>query len=102
MPFLAIGPKAVTNVDRILSCQVTAFPDITDPSYREPRWIQWIDVNTQLEPNLHRKQRLRALARVRSAGTPPWLGFEGVQPNRGVHLGKHCRINPWDGVASTV
>src|SRR5277367_3884207 len=35
--------------------------------------------NTQLEPNLQWKQRLKSLARVRSAGTLLRLGFDQVQ-----------------------
>src|SRR5208337_5343274 len=58
--------------------------------------------NTQHGPNLQRKQRLTPLARVRSTGTLPWLGFDRVQPNRSALPGKHCRINALDGVASTV
>jgi hypothetical protein len=47
------------------------------------------------------KTKAKSLARVRSAGTLPWLGFDGVQPNRSLLPGKHCRINALDGVAST-
>src|SRR5208282_3838000 len=38
--------------------------------------------NTKLEPSWHGKQKLNSLARVRPAGTLPWLGFHRVQPNR--------------------
>jgi hypothetical protein len=47
------------------------------------------------------KTKARSLARVRSAGTLPWPGFDRVQPNRSLLPGKHCRINALDGVAST-
>ena len=47
------------------------------------------------------KTMVKSLARVRSAGTLPWLGFDQVQPNRSLLPGKHCRINALDGVAST-
>src|SRR6267142_3665085 len=48
------------------------------------------------------KTKAKSLARVRSAGTLPWLGFDRGQPNRSLLPGKHCRINALDGVASTV
>src|SRR6266404_5595857 len=47
------------------------------------------------------KTKAKSLARVRSAGTLPWLGFDRGQPNRSLLPGKHCRINALDGVAST-
>src|SRR6266850_7816625 len=47
------------------------------------------------------KTKAKSLARVRSAGTLPWLGFDRGQPNRSLLSGKHCRINALDGVAST-
>src|SRR5882724_9284699 len=47
------------------------------------------------------KTKAKSLPRVRSAGTPPWLGFDRGQPNRSLLPGKHCRINALDGVAST-
>jgi TolB-like protein len=47
------------------------------------------------------KTNAKSLARVRSAGTLPWLGFDRGQPNRSLLPGKHCRINALDGVAST-
>jgi hypothetical protein len=47
------------------------------------------------------KTKAKSLARVRSAGTLPWLGFDRVQPNRSLLPGKYCRINALDGVAST-
>jgi len=47
------------------------------------------------------KTKAKSLARVRSLGTLPWLGFDRVQPNRSLLPGKHCRINALDGVAST-
>ena len=43
----------------------------------------------------------KSLVRVKSAGTPPWLGFDRVQPNGSLLPGKHWRINVLDGVAST-
>jgi hypothetical protein len=46
------------------------------------------------------KTKAKSLARVRSAGTLPWLGFDRVQPNRSLLPGKNCRINALDGVAS--
>jgi hypothetical protein len=39
------------------------------------------------------KTKAKSLARVRSVGTLPWLGFDRVQPNRSLLPGKHCRIN---------
>src|SRR5580704_9882249 len=48
------------------------------------------------------KTKAKSLARVRSAGTLPWLGFDRVQPKGSLLPGKHCRINALDGVASTV
>src|SRR6266850_2357821 len=48
------------------------------------------------------KTKAKSLARVRSAGTLPWLGFDRGQPNRSLLPRKHCRINALDGVASTV
>jgi hypothetical protein len=59
-------------------------------------WTQH-SVRTQLAV----KTRLIPLARVRSAGTLPSLGFDRVRPNRCVLPGKHSRINALDGVAST-
>src|SRR6266403_4656911 len=47
------------------------------------------------------KTKAKSLARVRSAGTLTWLGFDRGQPNRSLLPGKHCRINALDGVAST-
>src|SRR5712664_3562487 len=47
------------------------------------------------------KTKAKSLARVRSAGTLPWLGFDRGQPNRSLLPGKYCRINALDGVAST-
>src|SRR6266403_2201819 len=47
------------------------------------------------------KTKAKSHARVRSAGTLPWLGFDRGQPNRSLLPGKHCRINALDGVAST-
>src|SRR6266403_5385628 len=47
------------------------------------------------------KTKAKSLARVRPAGTLPWLGFDRGQPNRSLLPGKHCRINALDGVAST-
>ena len=47
------------------------------------------------------KTKAKSLARVRSAGTLPWLGFDRGQPNRSLLPKKHCRINALDGVAST-
>ena len=47
------------------------------------------------------KTKTKSLARVRSAGTLLWLGFDRVQSNRWVLSGKHGRINALDGVAST-
>jgi len=47
------------------------------------------------------KTKGKSLARVRSAGTLPWLGFDRKQPNRSVLPGKHYRINVLEGVAST-
>jgi len=47
------------------------------------------------------KTKAKSLARVRSAGTLPWLGFDRGQPNRSLLPGKDCRINALDGVAST-
>src|SRR5208282_5027305 len=38
--------------------------------------------NTKLEPSWHGKQKLNSLARVRPAGTLPWLGFHRVQPKK--------------------
>src|SRR6266480_240475 len=46
------------------------------------------------------KTKAKSLARVRSAGTLPWLGFDRGQPNRSLLPGKYCRINALDGVAS--
>lgn len=37
--------------------------------------------NTQLEPTLYRKQKLKQLARVRPAGTLPWLFLRRAQPS---------------------
>src|SRR5271165_525658 len=36
------------------------------------------------------KTKAKSLARVRSAGTPPWLGFDRAQPNRSLLPGEHC------------
>jgi hypothetical protein len=47
------------------------------------------------------KTKAKSLAWVRSAGTLPWLGFDGGQPNGSLLPGKHCQINALDGVAST-
>jgi hypothetical protein len=47
------------------------------------------------------KTKAKSLARVRSAGTLPWLAFDRVQPKGSLLPGKHCRINALDGVAST-
>jgi len=38
--------------------------------------------NTQVEPDLPLKTKAKSLARVRSAGTLTWLGFDRAQPNR--------------------
>ena len=48
------------------------------------------------------KTKAKSLARVRSAGTLPWLGFDRGPPNRALLLGKYHRINALEGVASTV
>ena len=45
--------------------------------------------------------KAKSLARVRSAGTLPWLGFDRVQSNKWVLSAKRGRINALDGVAST-
>ncbi len=50
---------------------------------------------------LNGSTKAKSLARVRSAGTLPWLGFDRGQPNRSLLPRKHCRINALDGVAST-
>jgi hypothetical protein len=47
------------------------------------------------------KTKAKSLAKVRSAGTVPWLGFYRGPPNRSALPGKHCRINALDGVASS-
>src|SRR5260370_2448053 len=47
------------------------------------------------------KTKAKSLARVRSAGTLPCLGFDRGRPNRSLLPGKYCRINALDGVAST-
>src|SRR5216683_6137850 len=39
------------------------------------------------------KTKAKSLARVRSAGTLPWLGFARAQPNGSVPQGKYCRVN---------
>ena len=46
--------------------------------------------NTQVEPDLPLKTKAKSLARVRSAGTLPWLGFDRAQPNRSLLPEKHC------------
>ena len=48
------------------------------------------------------KTKAKSLARIRSAGTLRWLGFDRLQANRSVLPGNHWRSNALDGVASTV
>jgi hypothetical protein len=45
---------------------------------------------------------LKSLVGARSTRSLPWLGFDRRQPNRSVLSGKPCRMNLFDGVASTV
>jgi hypothetical protein len=58
--------------------------------------------NTQLEPNLHKKQRLKPLARVDQPEHCPAQVLTEYSQTEGILLGKHYRINVLDGVASTV
>jgi hypothetical protein len=57
--------------------------------------------NTQLEPKLAVKTKAKPLAKVRSAETLPWLGFESSTAKQRILPWKHSRINALDGVAST-
>src|SRR6266581_4588550 len=58
--------------------------------------------NTQLKTTYREKQRLKPLAKVRSAGTLRWQGFDRARPNRLATQGNPSRINAIDGVESTV
>jgi len=51
--------------------------------------------NSQLEPNLQRKQRLKPLAKVRSAETLTWLGFDRVRPNGMFFRGNFLKSAHW-------
>ena len=72
--------------------------------WKMPNFDGGLNRSTQYsgQTQLALKTKAKSLARVGSAGTLPWLGFDRVQSNRSLLLGKHCRINALDGVASTV
>jgi hypothetical protein len=61
-----------------------------------------VDATLSSKPLYREKQRLKPLARVRSAGTLHWQGFDRARPNGLALQGNHSRINAVDGVASTV
>jgi len=78
------------------------FPGTANPSSSG----SWGGLNGSMQHSgrtpLALKTKAKSLGRVRSAGTPPGLGFDQMRSNRSVLLGKHCRINALYGVASTV
>jgi hypothetical protein len=51
--------------------------------------------NTKREPSWHRKQKPKSLAKVRPAGTLPWLGLARVQPNRWLSRGSLAESTHW-------
>jgi len=51
--------------------------------------------NTKLEPTWHWKRKPKSLARVRPAGTLPWLGFDRVQPYRWLRRGSIAESMHW-------
>jgi len=72
--------------------------DLTNPD--KHGGSQWVDVTLRSNPTCI-ENKAKALARVRSAGTVSWPGFDRIQPQSSLLAGKHCRIYALDGVAST-
>ena len=51
--------------------------------------------STELEPAWHCKQKLKSLARVRPAGTLPWLGFDRMLENGSFSRGSIVESTRW-------
>src|SRR6266850_7136605 len=100
-----MGPGKRTRPLLEVNREVRSKKDLTGPTLLEmPDDMGGFNGSTQhsSRTRLALKTKAKPLARVRSAGTLPWLGFDRGQPNRSLLPGKHCRINALDGVASTV